>query len=314
MADPDLRARALIPAPPAPPATLPDVAILAGQIRLSSRALYGRDIAAYLAFCAGDQGLALEPSSLARWRAFLADQTTQSPNTINRKLAAVKRLLKEAAEQDLIDHERAARFAAISGVQKRALKERLKEHARTLITPAQMRKLCDRPNLETLRGRRDRALLHTLASSGLRVSEAAGLRWGDIVPVEAGYSLQVLGKTDIEPRTALLSLEAYGYITTWLAARPVESNYLFTRFQGRAARPLNTPISTVAAWQIVQEYASACELSHIKPHDFRRYFGTQLTARFGIREAQKALGHKSIATTAQYDLQPLLPGLSEGLY
>ena len=53
---------------------------------------------------------------------------------------------------------------------------------------------------------------------------------------------------------------------------------------------------------------------HIKPHDFRRFVGTQL-AKSDIRKAQKALGHKRIDTTARhYVLDELEPGLTDNLY
>jgi len=52
----------------------------------------------------------------------------------------------------------------------------------------------------------------------------------------------------------------------------------------------------------------------VKPHDFRRFVGTQLATR-NIRLAQKALGHKSIETTARhYVLDELEVGLTDGLY
>lgn len=55
-------------------------------------------------------------------------------------------------------------------------------------------------------------------------------------------------------------------------------------------------------------------LSHIKPHDFRRFVGTQ-SARKDIRQAQKALGHKRIDTTARhYVLDELETGLTDHLY
>ena len=64
-------------------------------------------------------------------------------------------------------------------------------------------------------------------------------------------------------------------------------------------------------WKIVQKYANLCDLSHVKPHDFRRFVGTQLAAS-DFRKAQKALGHKSIETTARhYVLDTLKVGLYE---
>ena len=73
-------------------------------------------------------------------------------------------------------------------------------------------------------------------------------------------------------------------------------------------------MTTVAVWQTVQQYADLCSLPSIKPHDFRRFVGTQL-ARANIRQAQQALGHKSIETTARhYDLNELEVGLTDTLY
>src|SRR5438105_1511931 len=63
-----------------------------------SSAMYARDVAAYLVF-AGSREAALNATTLARWRTHLAQATAMSTNTINRMLAATKRLMKEAAEQ-----------------------------------------------------------------------------------------------------------------------------------------------------------------------------------------------------------------------
>ncbi len=295
-------------------AALPDVAILAGQIRESSRAMYARDIAAYATFAQQEQVDPLEAATFARWRTALAAESDYSPHTINRMLAAVKRLMAEAAEQGYLSHERAGQFADRRGVKVRALKERLKEHARTSLAPADMRRLAALPDVSTLKGKRDAALLHTLASSGIRVSEAASLTTDVIQATTGGYLLQVTGKTDETPRQAPLSVEAYQAIQTWLAARPVASSSIFTANNGRGNRWSARPMTTQAIEQLVSSYAEGAGLPHVKPHDFRRFVGTQL-ARQDIRKAQLALGHKSIATTARhYDLGKLEPGLTDGLY
>jgi len=73
-------------------------------------------------------------------------------------------------------------------------------------------------------------------------------------------------------------------------------------------------MSPTAVWQAVQRYAAAAGLRHVKPHDFRRFVGTEL-ARTNIRQAQKALGHTRIETTAKhYVLDELEVGLTDGLY
>jgi hypothetical protein len=58
-------------------------------------------------------------------------------------------------------------------------------------------------------------------------------------------------------------------------------------------------MSAVAVWRVVRKYADDAGLTDVKPHDFRRFVGTQL-ARTNLRMAQKALGHKRLETTARH--------------
>jgi integrase/recombinase XerD len=177
-----------------------------------------------------------------------------------------------------------------------------------------MRRLCDAPDTTTLIGLRDAALLATLASSGLRESEVASLTTAQIEARRGGYIVLVKGKTDLEPREAPLSKEAYEKIQAWIVRRPILSSAIFTGFGGRGRAPNEKSMSGVSVWRVVQGYAGAVGLSHVKPHDFRRFVGTQL-AKKDIRQAQKALGHKRIDTTARhYVLDELEPGLTDGLY
>jgi len=288
-------------------------ALLAGQLAPKSIAIYARDVRAYLRF-AHTPAAALDAATLARWRAHLAANTSLSPHTINRMLAAVKRLIKEAAIQGHLDQDVAKTFVQIGGVKVAALKERTKPNARTRITPLQMRRLCDAPNPGTLKGLRDQALLATLASSALRVDELATLTIGQIEPKDGGYLVRVRGKNDTEHRDAPLSREAHALVEQWLAARPVVSEWIFTSFGGRGGRAMATPMSAVTVWRTVQHYADLIGLAHVKPHDFRRFVGTQL-AKGDIRRAQKALGHKRIDTTARhYVLDELEVGLTDELY
>lgn len=296
------------------PIALPQVAILAGQLAPSTIKMYERDFRAYVAF-AGSAEAALLPATLARWRAHLASETDYSPNTINRMLSSVKRVIQEGVKQGYITNiEIADAFERVDGVKTKALKDRLKPNARTPISPEDMRRLCDAPDRSTLIGLRDHALLHTLASSGLRVSEAATLTKRQIIAKKGGYVLRIIGKNDTEPRDAPLKREAYQLMMAWLEKRPVPSEYIFTSFEGRGERPTGKPISAVGAWQVVQQYAEALGLSHIKPHDFRRFVGTEL-AKKDVRKAQKALGHKRIDTTVRhYVLDELEVGLTDDLY
>ena len=177
-----------------------------------------------------------------------------------------------------------------------------------------MRKICDAPAAERLIGLRDTALLASLASSGLRVSELAVLRRQQVRAKGSGYVVLVRGKNDVEYREAPLSREAHAHMMRWLAERPVDSDYVFTSFAGRGERASARPLSASAVWRIVRKYADTAGVDDVKPHDFRRFVGTQL-AHSNLRMAQKALGHKRLETTARhYILDELEAGLTDGLY
>ena len=281
-----------------------DVSILAGLVRKSTADKYVGKLKAYVAF-AGSVENALNPATFAQWRSHMAAGNL-SPNTINLHLASVRAMLKEAASQGYISHETAEQFADVRGVKVSAMKDKLKKDARTKIAPEDMRRLCEAPQADTLVGKMHRALLLTMASSGARISEVVTLKPAQIEARRKGkvesFVIVVSGKTDTGNREAPLSSEAFQAIQEWLTARAVvgvASEFIFTGFSGRGGRdPRSTHITTEAAWQTVKRYAEQCQLAHVKPHDFRRFVGTQL-AKKDIRLAQKQLRHKRIETTAQ---------------
>lgn len=287
--------------------------ILAGMVAPQTVRKYQEHFGRYLTF-AGSLDNALQASTLAQWRNFLAMEEEYSPHYINSQIAAVKRIIREAAQQGYVSFETAAQFDDVAGVKVKTLKTRLKANARTRITPAQMRQLVDEPDPDDIVGARDRALLLTLASSGCRVGEVVSMRRADIVPKDSSFVVSVLGKNKVKPEEAPISREAVTAIDAWLDQREVESDYIFTSFDSIKRNQSDRPMSPVSAWRIVQKYASRTGLDHVKPHDFRRFVGTQL-AKDDIRQAQKALRHERIETTARhYVLDDLTAGLTENLF
>ncbi len=294
----------------------PTPQLLAGRLAASTVAMYTRDVMAYVVFCGYEGPRALQAATLRRWRTYLVQDTGLSPHTINRMLAAVRRVVQEGGVQGLVEPDVAAAFRQVEGVSVEALRHRLKAHARVRITPAQMRQLCEAPPAGTLLGLRDRALLHTLAGSGCRISEVVTLTLGQVTSRDGACFLQVLGKRQRQPREAPLSQEAAAAIRAWLAARAplVPGPTIVTGFAAGGQRPTAQPLSAVSAWRAVRKYALQCGLPAVKPHDFRRFVGTELAKR-DLRQAQKALGHKRLETTVQhYVLDELQPGLTDGLY
>lgn len=145
---------------------------------------------------------------------------------------------------------------------------------------------------------RDRALLELFYSSGLRVSELAGLMIQQ-VNLDAGF-LRVFGKGSKE-RVVPIGGKAAAALATYLAAgrpnfvRPRTGSQLFLNKNG-------TALSRVMLWMIVKKYAKRAGITkNVKPHGLRHSFATHLLAGGAdLRAIQEMLGHASIATTQIY--------------
>lgn len=303
--------------------------ILSGNKSPNTIEQYKMHFAAYCAF-AGSFADAIQPATLARWRqslyetGYTAHGGTVKPYSvaaINQRLAAIRGVMSEAAQQGYITHELAEQFKHIKGLKQVANKDRRKAHARTAISKADMQRIIDAPNTATPAGKMHRALLLTLATCGMRISEAVNLKLTDLQwqtnDSGAGWVAYVMGKNMDKPEARPLGKQAKQAIDDWIEARNalgVGSEFVFTGFGGRGSRtPSATPITRGSAWELVQRYAEALALDHIKPHDFRRFVGTQL-AKKDIRLAQKQLGHKRIETTAShYVLDDVALGVTDEL-
>lgn len=294
-----------------------DTSILAGRIGPSSIAMYTRDFKAYLEY-AGTPDIALQSSTLARWVTELASNPKMSPNTINRMLSAVKRLMREAAVQGYVSHEIAESFRHVDGVKVAALKDRLRKANKVKIEPELMRTIIDSFNAQKPIGMRNKAMFTTLASSGLRVNELVTLKRDQIVKRKDGYLIIIhaeQGKNLTEDREAHISKEAVEAIDTWLKKRPVQSEYIFTSFEEKGGgKPRGGHISAVGAWKVVKAVFKKHGLIGVKPHDLRRFVATQLIREKGFPSAQRALGHKNPATTAKYDLNEIEVGITDNLF
>ncbi len=148
-------------------------------------------------------------------------------------------------------------------------------------------------------GLRNRALLETLYSAGVRVSELAGLNVGD-VDFENGV-LRVVGKGNkqrIVPvgRKALDAIAAYcGIVGTEIGSAAAESGPLFlNKAHGR--------LTTRSIARIVDRFARACGLQvPVSPHAFRHSYATHLLdGGADLRAVQELLGHRSLSTTQRY--------------
>ncbi len=195
------------------------------------------------------------------------------------------------------------RFLAIDGRRPRDPAEGL-EAPRPLrrlpspLTSGEVDALLAAPNERRARGLRDRALLETLYSTGMRVSEIVGVRLQEL-QLKLGY-LRCTGKGSKE-RVVPLGGEAVRWLKRYLdGARPAldparDSDLLFP---GRAGRPLTRQ----GVWKRIRAYGRQAGIrTPLYPHRVRHSFATHLLEHGAdLRAVQQMLGHADISTTQIY--------------
>jgi integrase/recombinase XerD len=160
-------------------------------------------------------------------------------------------------------------------------------------------KLISAVDLSNKQGERNRAILETLYSCGLRVSELTNLKLSNIYFNE-GY-LKVIGKGDKE-RLAPIGGRALKYLTTYInevrnhqTIKKGQEDFVFLNNRGAG-------LTRVMIFLIIQKLAAEIGLKKkISPHTFRHSFATHLIeGGADLRAVQEMLGHESITTTEIY--------------
>jgi integrase/recombinase XerD len=151
------------------------------------------------------------------------------------------------------------------------------------------------PDVSTEIGLRDRAILEIMYACGLRVSETAELKFGDI-DVDAGI-LTCKGKGG-KARRVPVGKSAIEWLKQYLVVRREKENTevgnVFVSFSGK-------PINRNTIFKFIKEYAEKIGLEDVSPHTLRHSFATHLVQnRADIRSVQQMLGHADISTTQIY--------------
>lgn len=171
-----------------------------------------------------------------------------------------------------------------------------------VLDAAALKSLLEAPDPTEKSGIRDRAILETLFSTGLRVSELASLNRDTINLKRREFG--VAGKGGKE-RVVFLSDTATSWLEKYLSARKDTFKPLFVRFQGKVDPTNNgetmrlTPRSIE---RIVEKYVKKLGISiKATPHTLRHSFATDLLINGAdIRSVQEMLGHSNISTTQIY--------------
>ncbi len=241
------------------------------------------------------------------------------------ELAKRQITVERASREDVLDHlawlarsrklsprSRARHLAALRGFHRFLEDEKLApadptadldtpRHAKKLpifLTVDEITELLAAPNLKTLAGVRDRAMLEVLYATGLRVSELVALGIND-VNLTDGFVL-AFGKGRKE-RLVPLGSHAIATVKAWLDGpraamlKGREAKALFVTPRGRG-------FSRMGFWKLLRRYARGAGITkEISPHKLRHSFATHLVERGAdLRAVQAMLGHADLATTQIY--------------
>ncbi len=166
----------------------------------------------------------------------------------------------------------------------------------------QVERLLNAPSLSDINGKRDKAILELLYSTGLRVSELTKLNRDNVDLDRREFG--VVGKGG-KARVVFLSTRAAEWIDKYLKERRDHYKPLFIRHTG-SIDPVTTDedvrLSIRSVQRMIKKYVKKIHLAvDATPHVLRHSFATDLLiAGADIRSVQEMLGHKNIQTTQVY--------------
>jgi integrase/recombinase XerD len=243
---------------------------------------------------------------------YLQDQNLKK-NPSKLKLKDLQHFIKSVAEQGMSSTSQARIISGIRSFYKYCLLENISSKDPTVLleAPKLKRKLPDVLSFEEIEnmiaqidmskpeGGRNKAILETMYSCGLRVSEVVNLKISQLY-LDVGF-IRVLGKSDKE-RLVPIGRSAAKYITIYKndirVHTPIKKgneDVLFLNKRG-------SKLSRVMIFYIIKEVAKKAGIKKtVSPHTFRHSFATHLVeGGADLRAVQEMLGHASITTTEIY--------------
>jgi integrase/recombinase XerC len=222
-------------------------------------------------------------------RAYLAmlRNSQYSKSTVARKLATLRSFYKFLVRQGELESSPVAVIRT----------PRQDKRLPTCLDVEQVDSLVTAPDADSFLGTRDRAILETIYSAGLRVSEVVGLDMDDLD--EFGEAVRICGKGRKE-RLAPLGAKAIEALAAYLEfqnqqfGRSREGALFVNRSGGR--------LTDRSVRRMIEKHAAAAGIAtHVSPHALRHSFATHmLNAGADLRSVQEMLGHRSLSTTQVY--------------
>lgn len=238
----------------------------------------------------------IDDELIRKWRLWLNRLGTNTSDelqktTQNYHLIALRSFLKYCAKRD-IPALAPAKIELARTVRKQV----------TFLTPEELQSLFDQPDVGSLGGLRDRAILELLFSSGLRVSELVGLDRDHLNLKRREFTVRGKGQKD---RPIFISEAAARWLQSYLDERKDNVKPLFIRYSGQKKVDLSGNFHRLTArsvQRLVSRYAVLAGITkHVSPHSLRHSFATDLLMNGAdLRSVQALLGHSNIATTQIY--------------
>lgn len=232
-----------------------------------------------------------------RYRLFLSHSFKKNgqpikKSTQNYYLIVLRNLLKYFSDRDIL---------ALSAEKVKLSKLKSSRQVIKFLNLEQIEKLLQAPNENTLTGVRDKAILETLFSTGLRVAELTALNKEQIKLGSDAEDLEVvvIGKGN-KPRPVYFSKRTLEQLKKYMGTRQDKDKALFIGYKGPKRH--SKRLSARSIENIVKKYALLSGIPiFTTPHTLRHSFATDLlTQGVDLKEIQEFLGHKSIATTQIY--------------
>jgi integrase/recombinase XerC len=209
--------------------------------------------------------------------------------SVARRLASLRTFYKFAQREGLADSNPAKPL-------RNPRRDRKLPH---FLSSDEIGKLLDAPPATSSAGLRDRAILETMYSAGLRVSETVGINDGDLDLAEGLVRVRGKGRRERLAPVGSFAAKALG---RWLRVRELSPREpqgglapVFTNKFGRR-------LTTRSVARLLEKYLKLTGLDlRTTPHTLRHSFATHLLDRGAdIRSVQELLGHKSLVTTQIY--------------
>ena len=220
--------------------------------------------------------------------AYLAGQGTRSARTSARRLSSLRRLYEYLLREGQMSHDPVAKVES----------PRVGRPLPKSLTEDEVEALIDAPDVGTVLGLRDRAMLEVLYATGLRVSELTGLRLAQ-VNLRQGV-VRIMGKGNKE-RLVPLGEEAVYWLEKYQAEARLSlfkltvNDVMFPSRRGKM-------MTRQTFWYAIKRYSIVAGIQKpLSPHVLRHAFATHLLNHGAdLRVVQMLLGHSDISTTQIY--------------